>query len=209
MKIHHPLSQRLAVGSLCVLVAGCLFRPANVTTRQFVLKPALATSPSRDRSTLAVGLGAIKFPDYLLRSSMTVRKGDHEIEYLENSLWAERLDRSFQRTLAANLMSLLPGSRIQQSAWQSSEVTLAAFVNVERLDVDAQGNGTLVAHWQIETPDRRQVLKSGECNLNKSGPPPFANPEALVVTLSDLTAQFSEALAQAIRDCASSGAGAH
>ena len=95
MKNHNPLSQLLAVGSLCVLAAGCLFRPANVTTRQFVLKPARATSQSREQCPLAVGLGAIKFPDYLMRSSMAVRKGDHEIEYQENLLWAERLDRSF------------------------------------------------------------------------------------------------------------------
>ena len=85
-------------------------------------------------------------------------------------------------------------------------MTLAAFVSVERLDVDQQGAGTLTARWQIESPDRRKILKSGQCSLNRSGPSPELNPGAIAATLSELTAQFGGVLGKAIQDCASTGA---
>lgn len=202
MKNHRTILQLLATTATCALIAGCLFRPANVTTRQFVLTPRPPASPPREPSPLALGLGAIKLPEYLLRSSLAVRKGEHEIEYLENSLWAERLDLSFQRAVAANLGPQLPGSRIQLSTWLGNEVTLAVFVHVDRFDVDAQGNGTLIARWRIETPDRRQVLKDGTTNLSIAGANPNNRPEVIAATLSELTAQFSEGLARTIRECA-------
>lgn len=141
-------------------------------------------------------------PDYLLKDSMAVRKGDNEIQYLENALWAERLDHSFQRTLAANLSSQLGDSRVRISSWQPGEVALAVRVSVERLDVDGQGRGTLIARWNIEAPDSRKVLKSGESSFAKSGPMTYNDPASIATTLSDLTAQFSEVLAKAIRECA-------
>lgn len=207
MKTYKLALPFLAAGLLCLLGTGCLFRPAAVTTRQFVLTPIQAAGQPARRNQPAIGIGPIKMPDYLLRSSMVVRMSDNEIEYLENALWAERLDRSFQRTMAANLVAQLPGSRIQLSAWRSGEVALVASVSVERLDVDAQGKGVLIARWQIESVTAPQVLKNGDCTLNKSGPVPYANPGAVATTLSDLTAQFSEVLAQALRECASEGPG--
>ena len=43
-------------------------------------------------------------------------------------------------------------------------------------------------------------LKSGESRLSNQGPSPYAEPQSVAATLSDLTAQLSEALAQAIRE---------
>lgn len=197
---HFPLIASVAIGAL---LTGCLLRPANVTTRQFVLTPAASASQPRTAEAFAIGLGAVKMPEYLLRSSLAVRKSELEVEYLDNAAWAERLDQSFQRVLAANLAQQLPGSRIQRSTWLNSQVTLAVFVSAERFDVDAQGKGTLLANWRIETPDGRQVLKDGVTSLNQAGASPNQRPEIIAATLSELTAQFSEALARAIRECAS------
>jgi uncharacterized protein len=204
MKLHPAIFRLLGLAALCVLITGCFLKPVNVTTRRFVLAPVPAPGHANETNQLTVGLGPVKMPDYLLKDAMAVRRSDNEIEYLENALWAGRLDHAFQLALAANLTTQLPGSRFPLSAWQAGEVVLAAYVRVERLDVNAQGTGTLAAHWQIETPDRRRVLKSGEVALHKFGTTPYADPEASVATLSALTAQFSEVLAQAIRECAAS-----
>ena len=203
MKNYHRLFLLIASAAIGALLTGCLLRPANVTTRQFVLTPAASASQPRTAETFAIGLGAVKMPEYLLRSSLAVRKSELEVEYLDNAAWAERLDQSFQRVLAANLAQQLPGSRIQRSTWLNSQVTLAVFVSAERFDVDAQGKGTLLANWRIETPDGRQVLKDGVTSLNQAGASPNQRPEIIAATLSELTAQFSEALARAIRECAS------
>ena len=203
MKNYHRLFLLIASAAIGALLTGCLLRPANVTTRQFVLTPAASAGQPRTAEAFAIGLGAVKMPEYLLRSSLAVRKSELEVEYLDNAAWAERLDQSFQRVLAANLAQQLPGSRIQRSTWLNSQVTLAVFVSAERFDVDAQGKGTLLANWRIETPDGRQVLKDGVTSLNQAGASPNQRPEIIAATLSELTAQFSEALARAIRECAS------
>lgn len=198
----NPFLLRIVILAIGTSLTGCLFRPATVTTRQFVLTPARPASAPVTPTTLAVGLGAVKLPDYLLRNSLAVRKSELEIEYLENAVWAERLDQSFQRVLALNLVDQLPGSRVQRSTWLPREVALAAFVTVERFDVDARGNGTLMANWRIETSDRRKVIKDGTTTLTKASTAPRNQPEDIAATLSELNAQFSETLAQAIREAA-------
>lgn len=202
MNLPTAILNSLLLGLVCILPSGCLLRPAKITTRQFILSAARMESPSAGQSSLSIGLGAIKLPDYLRRSAMAVRRGEGEIEYLENALWAERLDHSFQRALAANLRSQLPGGRVQLSAWQVNEVTAVVFISVDRFDVTAEGRGTLAVRWQVETPDRRQVLRTGEDRFEKSGPPPHATPEVVAVTLSELTAQFAGKLVQEIRAAA-------
>lgn len=187
------------LGAVSAIPLGCLFRPAKISTRQFILSPVRGETSSTGHRSVSVGLGAVKMPDYLRRSAMALRRSEGEIEYLENAQWAERLDQSFQRALAAGLRSQLPGSRVQLSAWQLNEVAVAVFINVDRFDVTADGRGTLIARWQMETPDRRKVLQTGEDRFEKSGPPPRTNPEAVVATLSELTAQFAAKLAGEIR----------
>jgi len=196
----------LGISVLGVVFAGCLFKPAVVTSRRFVLSPAQTKGGAVEATQLTIGLGRVTMPDYLLKDSMAVRKGDSEIQYLENALWAERLDHSLQRTLAANLSSQLGDNRVRLSSWQPGEVALVVRVNVERLDVDSEGRGILIARWIIEAPDSGKVLKSGESSFAKSGPVPYNDPASIPTTLSDLTAQFSEALAKAVRECAPTSA---
>lgn len=198
----HFIIRLFWISVFCVVITGCLFKPAVVTTRRFVLTPVQTKDRAADASQLVVGLGRVGMPDYLLKDSMAVRKGDNEIQYLESALWAEALDHAFQRTLAANLSSQLGDSRVRLSSWQPGQVALAVRVSVERLDVDAQGRGTLIARWGIEAPDSGKVLKSGESSFTKSGPVPHDDPASIATTLSDLIAQFSEVLVKAVRECA-------
>jgi uncharacterized lipoprotein YmbA len=186
-----------------VLLAGCLFKPVTATTRRFVLTPKPAsTNAALPNAHLPVGIGLVKLPLYLQQSSMAVRTGPSQIDYLETSLWAERLDQALQRTLAANLSVMIPTDQIRLSAWERGEVTVAVIVNVEQFDVDAQGRGTLTAWWRITAPASGKVLKSGESRLSNQGPSPYAEPQSVAASLSDLTAQLSETLAQAIREVA-------
>ena len=93
----------LSAITLCAGLAGCGFlKPAKATARYFVLTPMPATGPAPAASnSLAVGLGQVKLPAYLFNTSLAVRKGTNEIEYLPSAFWAERLDTGFQRVLAS------------------------------------------------------------------------------------------------------------
>jgi len=194
---------RLASGNLLccflVLLAGCLFRPVTVSTRRFVLAPIPATERSSAADQLSVGVGNVKMPPYLLRSSFAVRKGTNEIVYLEDVVWGERLDRSFQQTLAANLSTLLPSDQVYLSSWERDQVKARLFVNVEQFDIDTEGRGTLIASWQIRGPDDSKLLKSGRACLARTGPAPRGSPQVIVTRLSNLVGELSRELAQAIQ----------
>jgi uncharacterized lipoprotein YmbA len=201
MKPSFFLVRLMFVAIVGMLFTGCLLRPARVSTRHFVLAPIpadeLAPAATGDFS---VGIGFVKMPSQLLRDSMAVRNGANEIEYLEDDLWAERLDQCFQRTLAANLSRLLSSDSVYLSNWGHDQVQARVFIDVQQFDVDTQGRGTLVAQWRITAPDSDTALKSGRTQLARTGASPQGKPEAIATTLSDLTAEFSRDLAQSIRE---------
>src|SRR5580698_3743920 len=109
MKSGFHLPRLVFVALTSMAMSGCLLRPVTISTRHFVLSPVGTNEPEQVvAEPLPVGIGLVKMPAYLLRDSVAVRNGANEIEYLEDALWAERLDRSFQQTLALNLSKLLP-----------------------------------------------------------------------------------------------------
>jgi uncharacterized lipoprotein YmbA len=158
--------------------------------------PATATSTTG----LRVGVGVVKMPDYLLHSSLAVRKNAGEVAYLETSLWAERLDKDFSRTLAANLSEMIPTDQIRRGTWRVEDVTVEVHVTVEQFDVNTAGTGTLAAWWRITSPGGAKVLKSGEARLTRAGKAPSADPQNVATTLSELLAEFSETLARSVRE---------
>lgn len=184
--------------ALCAGLAGC-FSPHTLPTRHFVLNalPPADSAPSRD-VRLGVRVGAM--PEYLLSTSIAVRQSAHEIRYLETALWAHRLDKGFERVLAANLSTLVPANHVRLGAWRAEDVTLEVHVTVELFDVDKDGKGTLVAWWRLTTPGGTRTLDSGVARLSKAGKPLEGDPQNIVTTLSELTADFSRQLAGAVQN---------
>jgi len=195
----------LAVIALSAGVSGCGFlKPAKSTARHFVLTPVSAIgSATVTPGSIAVGLGQVKIPSYLFNTSLAVRTGTNEIQYLPSTFWAERLDSGFQRVLAANLAILLPTDRVLLSAWQRNEVMAEVYVTLERFDVDATGRGVLVARWRILSPGGGQVLKAGSGRLSRQGPPPDRGASESIGTLSELVVDFAGQLASALKEVTS------
>jgi len=194
---------RTLVTLLCSIVlgvelTGCSFlKPAKATARYYVLTPVGAAQSGS--GSLAVGLGQVKLPAYLFNTSVAVRRGTNEVEYLDSALWAERLDASFQRVLAADLATILTTDRIHLSAWQRDDVSAELYVTIDQFDVDAAGQGVLIARWRILSPGGEKILTSGGSRLSRPGPPPEAGASGAVATLSELVADLSHQLAQALQ----------
>ncbi len=189
------------LGLLCALsflLSGCLLKPARVPVRQFILAP-IATPEQTQASAqpLSVEVSSVKMPSYLLRTSMVLRKSATEVEYLENALWAERLDQSFRQTLANNLSSRLASSKVSLPASGRDRVVVRVSVEVKQFDVDIQGRGTLIASWRLTFPETERPVQTGESHLSQTGPFP-PKPEDIAATLSALTAEFSKELGKAI-----------
>jgi uncharacterized lipoprotein YmbA len=206
-----------ALGS--IFLSGCLPRTATVSPRHFVLAPMPADESSKvPKSHLSVEIGFVKMPAYLLRDSIAVRTGSNEIQYLEDALWAERLDRSFQRTLVANLSHSFPSAEIQPADFQRRGHALDETaspnpppvesqggpkmvriqVHVEQFDVDTRGHGQLIANWRIISPDSNVLLKSGSTSVTRAETLARGDPQAVAWNMSLLTAEFSDELARSL-----------
>lgn len=196
------LGAPLLAVSLGVGLAGCSFlKPAQASARHFVLTPLpAAEADSAPANSLAVGLSRIRLAAYLFNTALAVRRDTNEIDYLPTAFWGERLDTGLQRVLAANLARLLPTDHIRLSAWQREDVSVEVYVRVERFEVDARGQGELVAWWRLLSPGGERTFKAGECHRTRQGPTPDTDPSGAVATLSELVADLSRELAQAIQE---------
>jgi len=201
MKSALRLLRLLFVAVTAMLLTGCLLRTATVPTRHFVLAPIATNEPAPGPTEhLSVGIGFVQMPSYLLKNSLAVRNGGNEIEYIEDAMWAERLDQCFQHTLAANLSRELSSDRIYLTDWGRDDVTVKLSINVQQFDVDTRGRGTLIAQWRISAPYCDIPLKTGDARLARTGPSPHGHPDVIATTLSGLAAEFSSDLAQSIRE---------
>jgi len=187
----------LATSALCATITGC-FSPHTVATRHFVLTAAPAAKTAS--TGLRLGVGVVKMPDYLLSSSLAVRKSADEVGYSETAVWAEPLDKGFGRVLAADLSTMIPTDQVRLGAWRVEDVELEVHVTVEQFDVDQAGKGTLVAWWRITAPGGAMVLKSGQARLTKDGQSPATSAQNIAATLSELVADLSRQLAQALKE---------
>ena len=180
------------------LLSGCLLKKSTLPVRYFVLSPVATNEPAVvSTEPLAVGIGLVKMPSYLLRDSLAIRNSANEIQYLEGALWGEHLDQSFQRAVVANLSRLLSSDRIYPE-WARGQVTQRVYISVQQFEVDAHGRGTLIAHWRILGTENDVPLKSGIARLDHAG---TANdPKEIAATMSELTGEFSRNLAQAVRE---------
>lgn len=186
-----------------VLLSGCLLKTATVPPRHFVLAAVPTREPSPKHFPVEIGL--VKLPAYVLRDSIAVRNGANEIEYLENALWAERLDQSFQRALSADMYRSRSATNQfaePESKWQRLKV----LVTVDQFDVDTAGRGTLVAQWRVAPSDGTESVTNGYTRLGRTGGSPRGNPAAIAQTMSELTADFSSELTRSLSGSAKTAA---
>jgi uncharacterized protein len=183
---------------VCACVAGCSFlKPARDTSRHFLL----TSLPPTETANVASGASRVdglhvKVPSYLFSASVAVRIGTDEIVYSPGTLWAERLDTGIPRVLAADLTSLLPSEQIRGAVGVSEALEIS--VIIEQFDVSLSGQAVLLARWAILSPGAEKLLHSGESRLSRSGPAPATDPSGAVGTMSDLIADLSRQLAQAL-----------
>jgi uncharacterized lipoprotein YmbA len=192
---------RLLVLFACLCLTGCLnfLKPATTSARYFVLTPLPANEAKvAGGNSVRLGVAQVKVPNYLLDTSLAVRRGTNEIDYLLLAVWAERLDSGLQNTLAANLATLLPTGQIRLSAWQSDDVSVEVHVTIEQFDVDDQGRAVLAAWWRVVSPGGEKTLKAGHSRFTRAGPSPDIDPSGAVATLSGLVADLSQQLSAAI-----------
>jgi uncharacterized lipoprotein YmbA len=197
------LSLNLAAYALLACACtGCVNLKRTADPAHFYVLSAHSSQapPASIASTpLAVGLGNVEIPSYLLDRRIVVRRGAHEVSYLENDRWAERLDRGIQRVVAANLATVVPSDRVLQSAWRRNDVGAEVYITIHRCESDQDGRVVLEAHWRIASPGGETTWLANQLNLAKRGPTFRGDPGAAVDGLSRALADLSQQIASDLR----------
>lgn len=167
MIIKHKL---MALGLLAI-TAGCssLLEPRPDHSRFFILTPTSdgvapvsASAPDPDRQ-VTVGVGPIDFPEYLGRQQVVTRSTSNELHISDQYRWGEPLDKNFGRVLSQNLSRLLNTPQIEQYPWSPKlDVDYQVTVNVERFEVDTDGQAKLLALWTVRGGRTHEILYSSQ-----------------------------------------------
>ena len=211
MNMSETLLRVAALGLSGLALTGCLnLKPVADPTRFYVLSPVpgAASGTIVSHGPLALGLGRVEIPAYLLDSRIALRPGAHEINYSEPHRWAERLDKGVQRVLGANLSALLGSDQVVLSAWQRGEVTAEIYLSVQRFECDERGRVVLEARWRIASPGGEKTLRADHAFIARQGPVLRADPEGAVGELSQALADLSRQIAATVTSVSISPSGA-
>lgn len=192
------VTRRATLGGAALLgLAACTpTPPTRLYTLVPVDRPGEEVAKRRTRPPI-VGLGPIRFPDYLDRPQIVTRVSATRMTMADLDTWSEPLETLFARTLQENLSRLLRTENILLLPTQRAIVTdVDVEVEVLRFDADAGRNVTLDARWRLVGPDGRatKVGRSTIAEVAAEGP----YMDEVTSALSRCMGQMSREIAAAI-----------
>jgi hypothetical protein len=198
------LSASLTSVGLAVAIAGCVSLKRTPEARFFVLRPLAEAPAATDTSATAelIGLLPVVLPAYLDRPQLVSWVAPGELRIDEYLRWGEPLDAGLLRTLAANLETRLPGSRVIRSPWPS-KARLRCRVRLELQNFGPQASGEVLLEGRFallpadgERPlvVRPVGLKRGPLALSAAGVDPMAGVDAMSDLVADLAGEMAASL---------------
>lgn len=191
-----PRPVLIAAAACFVLLCGCSSMPAN---RYYVLN-ATAETPARRAAAVAVVITDVRLPQYLDRSQIVVRGGDHRLQISEYDLWAGNLREDMTRILAVNLGRLLESERVI-AAPNNLRLKPDYRVEVEvlRFERESAGRVGLLARWWLMRGSDAALLTSSTETLSGAPLGDNAPYDAVVASMSTVYGELANAIARSIR----------
>jgi hypothetical protein len=178
---------------------GCASSPASrFYTLSSLSGPVKAKAGQPSSQGPAIGLGPIRFPDYLERPGMVTRSSGNTLEIAEFDLWAGSLKDDFMRVLGQNISILLDTEKILLYPYIGAvPIDFRIAMNLNRFEGAPGGDVVLEATWVIlEGTDKKEgFVKKSEINEAVSG----SDYQALVAAQSRAVEKLSREIAKAIQ----------
>lgn len=205
------LAGSIAAWSWIFLLSACsIMAPQPENTKFFVLTPtagvsaggAASVAAASATSNLVIGVGPLKFPQYLRGPEVVTRTGPSELALSDTERWAEPLDSGFARVLSDNLSRLLGTQQVVTFPWYNpGQIDYAVQVNVMRFETDPKGKPELQAQWSIRDAHSGKVLIARESDVagpaEAAGPSPSAGLSQVLGSLSqEIASQIVQLKAQ-------------
>ncbi len=182
--------------ALAMTLSGC---GTSSPVRYFNLEPIDYGSTSSAEQRHIVGLGPLDLPGYLARPQIVTRGTNAEIIIDDFRRWAEPVDESIHRIVAANVESLVDEVTVVSYPYHTmAQPEYRIYGDVVRFDADASGEAVLVVQWGIAAADRTVVTPPQRARYGAQASNP-ADMGAVVTAMNEVIAAFSRDIAAHLR----------
>ena len=152
------LERRQFIASVCgtLSLASCASPDPKLYTIAPVPGPTLSAPPT------VVVLRTIGVPRYLVRRQIVRSSENYQIDVIANNWWGEPLDAMLGRVLVQELGDRLPHSHVYEATGAVTATPDASIeVELQRLDIDANGQLLLIAQAAVSSGPREPVVRRG------------------------------------------------
>lgn len=149
-------------------------------------------------SNVRIGLGPMRFPEYLERPAIVLRRPGAEVVIDDYHRWAEPLEKNFLRVLSDNLQMLLSDASVAMFPWHNSkDIDYQVIIQVTRFDADINNRVQLSAHWTIQRKSDGKILHTQKSTITQeAGSSDLAT---IVKTQSKVAGIFSHEIAAGLQ----------
>jgi hypothetical protein len=158
---------------------------------------AVQPGPTISGGPKTVEIRAVGLAGYLDRSEIVRSSDGYRVDIVANDTWAEPLGQMIGRVLSLELTQRLPNSDVfpeRGAISMTADATVS--VNIERMDLDRDGNLKLIAAAEIEFKRAHEpVLKTFQITQHAAS---TATPD-IVAAISAAIGQLADGLAQILR----------
>ncbi len=169
----------------------------------YLLTPVATVIDAGDNRTadnsrnVGIGIGPLRFPDYLSRTAIVRYESDGRVAIAETQRWAEPLEHNFSRVLVENLSRLLQSDQVLRypwAAWRKPEYQLV--MDVMRFEANSNGEVELIVQWALlEGESKKPLLEKYSRFVQPAG----EDFDSIVRAHSQALAVFSQEVATVIR----------
>jgi uncharacterized lipoprotein YmbA len=153
----NPRTCLILIMGLMVLgvCSGCFgTSPPAVFYRLTPIEDAGTARPLAAESKIAIGIGPIKFPDELDRSSIVTRTGRNRLEVNAFRRWGGSLEKNFTRVMEENMALLMKTDKVMARPWEryfQPDVRLA--LDIRQFDGRLGEYASLNVTWMVVGPE--------------------------------------------------------
>jgi uncharacterized protein len=176
--------------------AGCATSPVS---RFYTLSPVQVAKPQPGVKPIVISIDRVTVPELVDRPQIVSTIDANRVSIDEFARWADPLKSQIARTLAEDLIALIPGSTVSVYPQHVSDDGYRVSVDVQRFDSPASGAVTLAANWWVRPPKGNTVGGHAVVRETVSG----SGYDALVSAHSRALASLANAIAIATQSASS------
>lgn len=186
---------KVAITCCIVLLLGAC---ASSPPVQFYALDTVPRTSGPKGGDITIGLGPMNFPDYLKRPQIVTRTDGSEMIIDEFQRWAEPVDRSFNRILAANMDDMLESAVVVVFPYNMNiRIDMRVIGRVFRFDTNTAGLAVLDVQWAAGDGKGNNIVEPRRSHYEARTADP-QDYDAIVMALNETLDAFSRDVAAAL-----------